>query len=96
MPTTPECMRAIFVQGFWGWATTLDPQIVARAAVNAALKGKALCIPGWANKLVNFLGSLVPVGLKVRFVANRWNRTQSNIAQQDFLAGRLVTTKTMG
>ncbi|MEA5077051.1 MAG: SDR family NAD(P)-dependent oxidoreductase [Anaerolineaceae bacterium] len=96
MPTTPECMRAIFVQGFWGWATTLDPQIVARSAIKAALKGRAVCIPGWANKLVNFLGSLVPVGLKVRFVASRWNSTQSNIAQQDFLAGRLVTTKTMG
>jgi NAD(P)-dependent dehydrogenase (short-subunit alcohol dehydrogenase family) len=23
MPTTEECMRAIFAQGFWGWATTV-------------------------------------------------------------------------
>lgn len=88
MPTTPECMRAIFVQGFWGWATTLDARVVAEQALHAALKGKAICIPGAANQLLHVLSGLVPVGMKVHFVAERWRSTQNNIAQQDFLAGR--------
>lgn len=100
MPTTEECMRAIFAQGFWGWATTLDPKIVARTALNAALKGKAICIPGVANRFIRMLGSLVPVSWKIHFVANRWRSSQKNIAQQDFLAGRtpnsLTATKTAG
>jgi short-subunit dehydrogenase len=88
MPTTPDCMRAIFVQGFWGWATTLDAQVVARAAIKAGLKGRAICIPGFANKFVNAISSLVPVSMKIHFVANRWRTTQRDIAQQDFLDGR--------
>jgi len=93
MPTTTECMRAIFVQGFWGWATTLDPQVVARQALRAALKGRGVCIPGFANQFVFALGSMVPTALKIKFVAKRWRTTQTNIAQQEFLAGRNLGTE---
>ena len=55
MPTTDECMRAIFAQGFWGWATTVDPPgKVAEQTLKMALRGKAMYIPGFGNKLLGY------------------------------------------
>lgn len=88
MPTTTECMRAIFAQGYWGWATTMDAQVVARLTLKAALKGRKVFIPGIANKLMRAASSLMSTASKVKFVAARWRVTQENIAYQDFLAGR--------
>jgi uncharacterized protein len=88
MPTTTECMRAIFVQGYWGWATTMDAQKVAHLALKAALKGKVVYIPGFTNKFMQAVSALLPTASKVKLVASRWRTTQENIANQDFLAGR--------
>lgn len=89
MPTTEECMRAIFAQGFWGWATTVDPQRVAAATLKRALRGRAIYIPGWANRLLQVLGACVPTGMKVRFVANRWRKAQAEIAERS-LPGKAI------
>lgn len=85
MPTTEACMRAIFAQGFWGWATTVDPQQVARATLTRALRGQAVYIPGFANKLLQALSTCVPTGLKVHFVAARWRKAQTEVAARDRL-----------
>jgi short-subunit dehydrogenase len=76
LPTTNECMRAIFAQGFWGLATSMDPQKVARLTVSAALHGKAVVIPGWINQFIRLAGSLMPVSTNVRYVSKRWKKAQ--------------------
>lgn len=80
MPTTEACMRAIFAQGFWGWATTVDPQQVAESTLKHAFRGTAVYIPGFANKLLRFISAMVPTSLKVHFVAARWRKAQADVA----------------
>lgn len=76
MPTTTENMTAIFAQGFWGQVTTLDTRTVARLTINAALKGKAVVIPGWLNQVLQAGSCLLPVALTTRLVGNRWRAAQ--------------------
>ncbi|MHC1781754.1 MAG: SDR family NAD(P)-dependent oxidoreductase [Anaerolineaceae bacterium] len=79
MPTTPECMVRIFAQGFWGKITTVDTKTAARLALNAGLKGRAVCIPGFLNVFIQWLGSLVPVTLAVKLVGDRWRTAQDEL-----------------
>jgi len=79
MPTTPECMERIFAQGFWGMATTVDAKKAARQALNAGLKGRAVCIPGFLNVAIQWLGSLAPTSLAVKVVGKRWRAAQEEL-----------------
>lgn len=81
MPTTEACMRAIFAQGFWGWATTVDPQKTAERTLKFALKGRAIYIPGTTNKLLQAISTLVPTSLKAGYVASRWRKAQARVAE---------------
>jgi short-subunit dehydrogenase len=100
MPTTEECMRAIFAQGFWGWATTVDPHKVARATINRALRGRRIYIPGMTNKWLRAISTLLPTLMKVQYVANRWTKSQAELAtrkmiqQQKFSPGLDFQRKT--
>lgn len=76
LPTTPETMRAIFAQGFWGMATTMDTRVVARRTIQHALRGKAVYIPGWFNRILRSLGSMAPAWLVAKFVGRRWSAAQ--------------------
>jgi hypothetical protein len=88
MPTTEECMRAIFAQGYWGWATTVDPFKVARGTLSRAMRGQRVYIPGWTNKWLQAISTMIPTLSKVKYVANRWTRSQAELA-----ARRLFTQK---
>ena len=88
MPTTEECMRAIFAQGYWGWATTVDPFKVARGTLKRAMRGQRVYIPGWTNKWLQAISTMIPTLSKVKYVANRWTRSQAELA-----ARRLFTQK---
>jgi uncharacterized protein len=79
MPTTPENMRAIFAQGFWGKVTTVDPQVVAHGTVSAALKGQSAYIPGWINRLIQAVSSLVPQSWKMKVIHDRWKDSRESI-----------------
>ncbi len=77
LPTTPDTMRAIFAQGFWGKMTTLDTALVARRTLDHALKGHAVYIPGFINQTLHSLGSMAPVGWVARSIGKRWKTAQS-------------------
>ena len=77
MPTTVECMRSIFAQGFWGLATSMDPVVVARRTLQAAMRGRAVVIPGMLNQFIQGLSALVPVGSAVKMVAKRWSKARA-------------------
>lgn len=72
LPTTPEVVEAIEAQGWMGLVTTRDVGAVAVETINVALGGKAVVIPGAVNRLIHFLGGLLPVSLVVSLVASRW------------------------
>lgn len=76
MPTTVENMTAIFAQGFWGRVTTVDTRTVARLTINAALKGKAVVIPGLFNQVLQVGSQILPTSMTTWVVGNRWRTAQ--------------------
>lgn len=88
MPTTEECMRAIFAQGFWGWATTVDPYKVARTTLKKSMKGRRIYIPGFTNKWLQAISTCLPTISKVKYVVARWTKSQADLAMRRLFAGR--------
>lgn len=72
MPTTPECIRAIEVQGFAGRITTRNVGFVAAGTIDQALKGKPVYIPGFLNRFLKVAGSLVPPSVVAHLIGSRW------------------------
>ncbi len=72
LPTTPEVVQAIEVQGWWGQVTTQNIGSVAAKTLDCALAGRAVYIPGWINRLLHVLGSLAPAWLVAALINRRW------------------------
>ncbi len=72
MPTNPECVAAIDAQGLLGQLTTCNTGAVAAQTLDAALAGRAVCIPGGLNRLIRFAGGLLPTSLLVSLIGQRW------------------------
>ncbi len=72
LPTTPEVVKAIEVQGWWGQVTTQNIGCVAAKTLDRALAGRAVYIPGWINQLLHALGSLAPAWLVASLINRRW------------------------
>jgi uncharacterized protein len=81
MPTTPDNMRAIFAQGFWGKVTTVEQSEVARQTMECALAGKAVCIPGWINQAIQSMSDLLPVSWRIGVIKQRWQQAQSSAVE---------------
>lgn len=73
MPTNAECVRAIAAQGLVGLLTTVDVGRVANLTLDAALRGKAVVIPGAVNRILQLLGALVPAPLLAGLIGSRWS-----------------------
>lgn len=72
LPTTPECLAAIAAQGWLGQITTQNIGGVAAGTLDAALRGRAIYIPGAINRVLRALGSLIPPAVIARLVKGRW------------------------
>jgi short-subunit dehydrogenase len=72
MPTTAANIEAIQAQGWMGQVTTQNVGSVAAQALDAALKGRTVVIPGRVNRLLQTLGALAPTSLVVALVGSRW------------------------
>ncbi len=77
MPTNPWCVQAIAAQGWAGQLTTLDVGRVAYETLEAALLGKTVVVPGWLNRFIQGVSALVPTGLKMQWIASRWEKVRS-------------------
>lgn len=77
LATTPEALRGIAVQGFWGNITTNSLETVARRTVELALAGKGLYIPGGFNRLLSLLGKIIPRSWVAAVIYKRWKDAQS-------------------
>lgn len=72
LPTTAACIRAIDSQGLVGRLTTKNVGFVAARTIDYALKGRAVYIPGLLNRVLRFLGGMVPSPVVARLVGIRW------------------------
>ena len=73
LPTREDARRAIEAQGLIGRLTTVDVNRVVAGTLNAALRGRALHIPGALNRVLRATGALLPETLVARLVFARWS-----------------------
>ena len=74
VPTRPDIIQDIKGQGLWGKLSAKSPEYVAKTSLKKVKKNKRIHIPGFFNKLLYHFMKFVPLGLKMRFIANRWKK----------------------
>jgi short-subunit dehydrogenase len=72
LPTRPDIIRSIELQGFMGHITSKNIGEVAYRTMEYALKGKAIYIPGFLNRLLAFFGSKLPPIFVAYFLGRKW------------------------
>jgi hypothetical protein len=72
MITNRDTADQVKAQGFFGRITTWQPENVAAVAIRQALRGRAVIIPGLANRLIRLLGEAAPRRLVVSLIGKRW------------------------
>jgi short-subunit dehydrogenase len=72
MPTVPETIDAIERQGWLGLITTQNIGTVVDEALDAALQGKPMVIPGFINRQLKRLILLIPTLRLVSLLGRRW------------------------
>src|SRR5512140_754699 len=76
LPTTDGCIAAIESQGIMRQLTTEDIGKVAHQTIDAALRGQAIVIPGFLNRVVRALGGLLPATSVAEIAGSRWRMAQ--------------------
>ena len=82
LPTTDKCIESIQSQGVMGLLTTENVSTVANQTLNAALKGKAVFIPGRLNRILRIVGLFLPRITLANLIGVRWRRTRQRVAAQ--------------
>lgn len=72
LPTTPEAIHGIELQGFWGRITAVETGTAAAGTFDHASKGRFLYIPGLINRVLHRVSSAVPPGQLAAYIAWRW------------------------
>ncbi|MGN0817328.1 MAG: SDR family NAD(P)-dependent oxidoreductase [Candidatus Coproplasma sp.] len=76
--TRPDVSEYIKSLGLWGRISAKPPHYVATKALDASDKGRKKIIVGGANKFMNAATKLIPLNLKMRFIAKKWSGTQKD------------------
>lgn len=84
LPTTASSIEGIEAQGLMGQLTTQNIGWVTRRTVDLALRGKTVFIPGFLNKIMRRVGSLVPSVVLSRLLGRRWRAARNN--RRDLIA----------
>jgi len=78
MPTREDIKEQINGQGLWGKLAAKSPEYVAEKSLNAVRKNKRKLIPGFWNKVMNVSTKLIPLPLKLKFIAKRWSKIRKD------------------
>lgn len=74
LPTNANATRRLVAQGFVGQLTLQNVGDAAAGALDAALAGRAVFIPGFFNRFLSVLAGLVPPTLAAEFIWRRWSK----------------------
>lgn len=77
MATTKEMQESIKSMGFKGKITTLPTQKVAKSALKALKKKKAIVIPGFFNKLAYFFSKFCSPYFLAKTTGKMWKKSQA-------------------
>lgn len=76
--TRPDVCENIAGQGLWGRLSAKSPDWVARKSLAAVRKNKAVYRPGFWNKFIAAVPRILPLSLRMRFIARRWSRIEKD------------------
>lgn len=76
--TREDIIEDIKGQGIWGKLSAKTPEFVARKSLKALSKNKVKYIPGFFNKLLNFLMKIAPKKLVLNFIEKRWRNNRKD------------------
>ncbi len=71
--TNQEVLQRIRQGGIWAKMTTMRANKMAEIAISRLLKGKAVIIPGLVNQLLSLIPTVIPGGMKQRFMFRKFN-----------------------
>ena len=78
IPTREDVKEQIKGQGLWGKLAAKSPRFVAEKSLQAVRKNKGKVVVGFANKLMNVGTKLIPLPLKLKFIAKRWSKIRKD------------------
>ena len=78
IPTREDVIKDIERQGVTGKLSAKPAKFVVKKALKGLEKNKRLVIPGAFNKFVYGLEKLVPMSVKCRFVAKKWQKKEKD------------------
>ncbi len=79
LPTTPESMRKIFIQGFWGKITAQETNKVVSRTMDKVQRNVPIYIPGFSNKLIAWFANLLPEPWIAAYLRKRWGEKQAHL-----------------
>lgn len=74
IPTREDIKEQIKGQGLWGKLAAKSPAFVAKKSLSAVKKNKKTCVPGGWNRVAYCCTKLIPLSLKLHFIAKRWSK----------------------
>jgi len=78
IPTRDDIKENIKSQGRWGKLAAKSPEFVAKKSLKALRKNKKSEIIGFWNKLMRFFTACIPSGIRSRYIARRWKKTEKD------------------
>ena len=78
VPTRPDIVADIKGQGLWGKLSAKQPSFVAEKSLKKVKKNKRIYIPGFFNRFLYRLMKILPLGVKMRFIARRWKKIKKD------------------
>ena len=76
--TRPDVCKDIEGQGLWGKLSAKKPEYVAKKSLAAVKKNKRVCRPGFWNKFIAAVPRVLPLGVRMRFIARRWSKLEKD------------------
>lgn len=74
--TSEDMKKAVEAQGLKGKLSLVPPEKIAKMSIKAVEKNKAILIPGWFNKLTNFVSKITPQSLQINVAKSMWKKSQ--------------------
>ena len=78
IPTRPDIINDIKVQGVTGKLSSKPASFVVRKALKALDKNKRKVIPGAFNKFVYCLEKVTPLSIRLKFISRKWGNKEKD------------------
>ncbi len=76
--TRPDICENIKGQGLWGKLSAKSPEYIVRKCLAAVKRNRRLIRPGFWNKFIATVPRLLPLSLRMRFIAGRWGKIEKD------------------